>query len=125
MGNGITKTLFFLLIHLLLKILGPGKGENLYLYQAALEGNWDKAKKVVEKYPNAIRDSITETRESVLHIAFTSKHADFVKEMVRFLTDKDLERTNENGDTALCVAAKLGTVTIAMEMVRDRARVLS
>ena len=64
--HDITKTLFFLLLHLLLKILGPEIAEYLDFYQAALEGNWDKAKRVVEKYPEAIRDSITETRDYTL-----------------------------------------------------------
>ena len=121
-GHDITKTLLFLLLHLLLKILGPEKAEYLDLYQAALEGNWDKAKRVMEKYPIAIRDSITKTRESVLHIAFASKHTAFVEEVVRFLNDEDLERPNVIGDTALCFAAKLGTVTIAKEMVKKNNR---
>ena len=106
---------------MLLKIPGPTRSEYLELYRAALEGNWDKAKRVVEEYPEAIRDSITETRD-VLHIAFASKHTSFVKEMVRFLTDEDLERINVNGDTALCFAAKLGTVKIAKEMVKKNNR---
>ncbi|KAM3694301.1 hypothetical protein ACJW31_07G047700 [Castanea mollissima] len=100
----------------------PENADYLHLYEAALEGNWDKARTVVEQYREAIRDSITKTRESVLHIAFASKHTAFVKEVVGFLTDRDLERTNENGDTALCVAAKLGTVTIAKEMVKKNNR---
>ena len=106
---------------MLLKIPGPTRFEYLELYRAALEGNWDKAKRVVEEYPEAIRDSITETRD-VLHIAFASKHTSFVKEVVRFLTDEDLERINVNGDTALCFAAKLGTVKIAKEMVKKNNR---
>ena len=120
-GHDITKTLLLLLIHILLKIPGPTRSEYLELYRAALEGNWDKAKRVVEEYPEAIRDSITETRD-VLHIAFASKHTTFVKEVVRFLTDEDLERINVNGDTALCFAAKLGTVKIAKEMVKKNNR---
>ena len=120
-GHDITKTLLLLLIHILLKIPGPTRSEYLELYRAALEGNWDKAKRVVEEYPEAIRDSITETRD-VLHIAFASKHTSFVKEVVRFLTDEDLERINVNGDTALCFAAKLGTVKIAKEMVKKNNR---
>ena len=120
-GHDITKTLLLLLIHILLKIPGPTRSEYLELYPAALEGNWDKAKRVVEEYPEAIRDSITETRD-VLHIAFASKHTSFVKEVVRFLTDEDLERINVNGDTALCFAAKLGTVKIAKEMVKKNNR---
>ena len=42
--------------------------------------------------------------------------------MVRFLEDEDLERPNVIGDTALCFAAKLGTVTIAKEMVKRKER---
>uniref|UniRef100_A0A7N2MYK8 Uncharacterized protein n=1 Tax=Quercus lobata TaxID=97700 RepID=A0A7N2MYK8_QUELO len=99
----------------------PTRSEYLEIYRAALEGNWDRAKRVVEEYPEAIQDSITETRD-VLHIAFASKHTSFVKEMVRFLTDEDLERINVNGDTALCFAAKLGTVKIAKEMVKKNNR---
>ena len=106
---------------MLLKIPGPTRSEYLELYRPTLEGNWDKAKRVVEEYPEAIRDSITETRD-VLHIAFASKHTSFVKEVVRFLTDEDLERINVNGDTALCFAAKLGTVKIAKEMVKKNNR---
>ena len=107
---------------MLLKIPGPTRFEYLDLYRAALEGNWDKAKRVVQRYPEAIRDSITGTSESVLHIAFASKHTAFVKKVVRFLTDEDLERKNVNGDTALCFAAKLGTVKIAKEMVKKNNR---
>ena len=38
--------------------------------------------------------------------------------MVRFLTPQQLELKNMDGDTALCFAAKLGSVTIAEEMVK-------
>ena len=42
--------------------------------------------------------------------------------MVRFLNEQDLERTNIDGETALCFAAKLGIVTIAKEMVKKNNR---
>ena len=42
--------------------------------------------------------------------------------MVRFLTGEELERTNVDGETALCFAAKSGTVTIAKEMVEKNDR---
>ena len=92
--------------------------QNIYIFPdrylaAALRGNWQSAKAILE----ADRGSLTETRESVLHIAFTSKHTAFVKDVVRFLTREELQRPNVDGDTALCFAAKSGTVTIAKEMV--------
>lgn len=90
--------------------------ENRYL-AAALRGNWQSAKAILEADRDAVRGSLTETRESVLHIAFASKHTAFVKDVVRFLTGEELERKNVDGDTALCFAAKSGTVKIAKEMV--------
>ena len=50
--------------------------------------------------------------------ASASKHIHFVEEMVQFLTPQHLELTNMDGDTALCFVAKLGSVTIAKEMVK-------
>ena len=61
---------------------------------------------------------LLQSRETVLHIASASKHIHFVEEMVRFLTPQQLELKNMDGDTALCFAAKLGSVTIAEEMVK-------
>ncbi|XP_075672441.1 uncharacterized protein LOC142641992 isoform X3 [Castanea sativa] len=90
--------------------------ENRYL-AAALRGNWQSARAILEADRDAVRRSLTETRESVLHIAFASKHTAFVKEVVRFLTPEELEQKNVDGDTALCFAAKSGTVTIAKAML--------
>ncbi|XP_075673096.1 uncharacterized protein LOC142642590 isoform X2 [Castanea sativa] len=97
--------------------------ENGYL-AAALRGNWQSARAILEADRDAVRGSLTETRESVLHIAFASKHTAFVKEVVRFLTSEELEQQNVDGDTALCFAAKSGTVTIAEAMVNRNSRLL-
>ncbi|XP_075673450.1 uncharacterized protein LOC142642897 isoform X2 [Castanea sativa] len=93
--------------------------EYLYLmfYQAAKQGDWQLAMHVLCIFPEDIGRSITESRETVLHIAFASKQMDFIKEVVRILTEQDFEKTNADGDTALCFAAKLGIVTIAKELV--------
>ncbi|KAL4614493.1 hypothetical protein ACB092_07G058100 [Castanea dentata] len=101
---------------------GPKVYVHLMLYQAAKNGNWRVAKDILRIHQRTIRHSITESRESVLHIAFASKHIAFIKEVVRILTDEDLERTNIDGDTGLCFAAKLGIVTIAKEMVKKNNR---
>ncbi|KAM3694300.1 hypothetical protein ACJW31_07G047600 [Castanea mollissima] len=89
----------------------------LCLYRAAREGNWQDAKKILEGDRDIIRYSITQTKESVLHIAFASKHMAFVKELMQILSDDDLELRNQEGETALCFAAKSGIVAIAKEMV--------
>ena len=121
MGGGRGITNFFSLIHILLKI--PGQTSvYLNLYQAAKKRNWHKAKDILRENKKTIGRSITESRESVLHIAFASEHIAFIKEVVQSLTEEDLERTNTDGDTALCFAAKLGFVTIAEEMVKKNNR---
>ncbi|KAM4098040.1 hypothetical protein ACJW30_07G046500 [Castanea mollissima] len=101
------------------RVIQNGQEEDVHvmLYQAAKNGYWRDAKDILRENQRTIGRSITESRESVLHIAFASKHMAFIKEVVRILTDEDLERTNVDGDTALCFAAKLGVVTIAKELV--------
>ena len=95
---------------------------DLKLYQAAKNGNWRVAKHILRKNQSAMGRSIAESPESVLHIAFASKHTAFIKEVVRILANEDLEQRNIDGDTALCFAAKLGVVTIAKEMVKKNTR---
>ena len=102
---------------MLLKIPGQEEDVHVMLYDAAKKGNWRDAKDILRKNQSTIGLSITESHESVLHVAFASKHMAFVKEVVQILTDEDLERENVDGDTALCFAAKLGVVTIAKELV--------
>ncbi|XP_050262516.1 ankyrin repeat-containing protein ITN1-like isoform X4 [Quercus robur] len=90
----------------------------LTLYRAALKGNWREAEDIIRGYPDGIiLDSITEMDDTVLHIASATKHATFVKEVVGLLTKKEeLEQKNKCGDTAFCIAAESGIVTIAEEM---------
>uniref|UniRef100_A0A7N2MW85 Uncharacterized protein n=1 Tax=Quercus lobata TaxID=97700 RepID=A0A7N2MW85_QUELO len=97
------------------------RSEYLTLYRAALKGNWQEAKRRLEADPDAIRYSIAEASETILHIACASKHTAFVKELVQFLTPEDLEGKDINGYTALCFAAQLGIVVIAKEMVKKSA----
>ncbi|KAK4564377.1 hypothetical protein RGQ29_006447 [Quercus rubra] len=110
------------IVYVLLKFPGQTKSQYLCLYRAAFDGNWQDAKKILKDDPDAIRYSITQTKESVLHIAFASKHMAFVKELVQFLSDGDLELRNQEGETALCFAAKSGIVAIAKEMVKKNNR---
>ena len=109
---------------MLLKIPGTQVPKYPYLmfYQAAKEGNWQIAMHILYIFPEDIGRSIEESRETVLHIAFASEHIAFIKEVVQSLTEEDLERTNTDGDTALCFAAKLGIVTIAKELVEKNNR---
>nr|POE46200.1 ankyrin repeat-containing protein itn1 [Quercus suber] len=106
------------------QVAQTGQTKSVYhkLYQAVKKCKWHEAKVILQENSESIRRSITESRESVLHTAFASKHMDFIKDVLRNLTDEDLERTNIDGDTALCFAAKLGIVTIAKALVEKNIR---
>ena len=96
----------------------PGQEKRLSLYQAALKGDWQEATGVLAEYPDAFHDSITETGETVLHIAAAANQPNFVKELLKLMEVKDLELKNKYGQTALYLAAASGNVIIAKEMVK-------
>jgi hypothetical protein len=57
---------------------------------------------MLEEYPGAIREPITERDQTILHIAIAAKCSSFVKELLQWMTPDDLELKDTNGDTALC-----------------------
>lgn len=108
---------------MLVKITGETKARYHHsLYQAALKGNWKEVDGIREKYPNAIREEITEASETVFHIASATKHSDFIKKVVKLLTAEDLELRTKYGYTALSFVAESGIKSVAKEMVKKNVR---
>ncbi|KAE8725838.1 Ankyrin repeat-containing protein, putative isoform 2 [Hibiscus syriacus] len=88
------------------------------LFQAALKGDWGKAKEFLNMHPGAVNVRITKGWETALHIAAGAKHIGFVEEVVKLMSDSDLERRNKDNNTALCIAAASGVTRIAEVMVK-------
>ncbi|OMO70445.1 hypothetical protein CCACVL1_18913 [Corchorus capsularis] len=88
------------------------------LYQAALKGDWEKAKEFLNKHPGAANVRITKGWDTALHIAVGARHIGFVEEVVKSISVADLERRNKYNNTALCVAAASGVTRIAEAMVK-------
>ncbi|XP_059657274.1 ankyrin repeat-containing protein NPR4-like [Cornus florida] len=88
------------------------------LYQAALTGDWDKAKEFIRLHPHALTARITKGRETALHIAAGAKQTKFVEELVKLMDAKDLALQNKYNNTALCFAAASGITRIAEVMVQ-------
>ncbi|XP_059436321.1 ankyrin repeat-containing protein NPR4-like [Corylus avellana] len=86
--------------------------------ETAMKGNWGDAKAFVDKYPDYVNRPITIEQATVLHCAAAAKRANFVEEVLKLMTPKDLELKTKDGLTALHVAAKTGVVRIAEEMVK-------
>ncbi|XVF27228.1 hypothetical protein REPUB_Repub14bG0088500 [Reevesia pubescens] len=88
------------------------------LYQAALKGDWGKAKEFLNMHPGAANVRITKGWETVLHIAVGARQTGFVEEVVKLMSVGDLERRNKNNYTARCIAAASGITRIAEVMVK-------
>ncbi|XP_012452008.1 ankyrin repeat-containing protein At5g02620 isoform X1 [Gossypium raimondii] len=88
------------------------------LHQAAMKGDWGKAKEFLNIHPGAANVRITNRLETALHIAVRAGHIGFVEEVVKLMSVSDLERRDKSSNTALFVAAASGITRIAEVMVK-------
>ncbi|XP_023745476.1 uncharacterized protein LOC111893648 isoform X2 [Lactuca sativa] len=93
-------------------------------YKATITGNWKAAKIILDKRRELVRFSITESYDTVLHIAVMGKSYWFVEYLVSLMEKEDLELQNQKGQTALCLAAIAGNVKIATILVNKNRALL-
>ncbi|XP_076953394.1 uncharacterized protein LOC143627465 [Bidens hawaiensis] len=116
-------------VDVVLKVAGPvsiGDREEYLsicvpLYEASIKGNWVAAENIIMQHQEVKRCSITRSHETALHIAASAKSTnlmeDFVSKLVLSMEPEDLKLWSESGNTALCLAAAGGTVSIARILV--------
>jgi ankyrin repeat protein len=80
-------------------------GPLLTLYSHAHNGDWDAIKTYLSHYPNAKKAKIKPYDETVLHVAASSGNLKVVKELVKLMSVEELEIQDDQGDTALSIAA--------------------
>ncbi|ONI21707.1 hypothetical protein PRUPE_2G082800 [Prunus persica] len=95
------------------------------LFDAVWSGDWNKAKEFLTLHPNAIRATIPSTNDTALHVATELEHEHIVEELVQLMSEEDLEITDNNGWTALALAADTGNVKMVECMVRKSKKLLS
>ena len=88
------------------------------LYQVALKGDWEKAKKFIALHPAALSARITKGRDIVLHITAGAKQTKFVEELVYLMDARDLELKNNNDNTMLCFTYPLNEALYEASLVR-------
>ncbi|CAH1432912.1 unnamed protein product [Lactuca virosa] len=66
-------------------------------YKATITGNWKAAKIILDKRRELVRFSITESYDTVLHIAVMGKSYWFVEYLVSLMEKEDLELQNQKG----------------------------
>lgn len=95
-----------------------GVEEYLRLYQAVVRCEWYEAMHIISEHPEALRARISMASETALHIAVkVAKDQKFIELLIRRMSPEDLALTDQNGDTALAVAAKVGNIEAANLLV--------
>lgn len=93
-------------------------GGYLPLYKAALGGQWKEARKFIDEDPEALTAKISIASETALHVAVgTRKNVSFVEKLIRKMSPEELALTDQNGETALFVAATVGNIEAARLLV--------
>ncbi|XP_057770656.1 protein ACCELERATED CELL DEATH 6-like [Salvia miltiorrhiza] len=91
----------------------------LALYQAAMKGDWDTAKKFFEDINELSSSIISSKKETVLHVAvLTGKANGLVKKLVEMMPLEALAHKDSNGETALHNAAIVGNTEAACVLVK-------
>lgn len=95
------------------------------LYKASIKGDWEAARIILKGRENLVRYSITEMKETPLHLATRSRSHEFVRHLLDMMEKEDLELQNEDGNTAFCLAAIDGDVRMAKIMVDKNRELLT
>lgn len=86
--------------------------------KAASNDDWKTAAKIILAQGKAVLlVPITQQRETVLHVAAKGGHVRFMSELLKLLDEGDLESKDDEGNTALMLAAAAGNVQVAKIMV--------
>ncbi|MFS7909365.1 putative non-specific serine/threonine protein kinase [Helianthus anomalus] len=87
------------------------------LYRASMEGDLEAAKGILQGGEYLVRCSITEKKDTPLHVAAARQSTKFVRYLVDVMNKDDLELQNQDGNTAFCIAAISGNVDMVEIML--------
>lgn len=94
------------------------------LYQEVRRGDLDAVKKFIDEHPSALKATISpEYGYNVLQPAVLAGHVHIVEELVRLISEQDLE-IKSGGFTALAFASIYGEITMAEAMVKKNKEIL-
>ena len=83
------------------------------LYKALQIGNWNAAKEFLDRHPLAISAKITVTEKTAIHVAGEAGHVHIVEELVKQMSEENLEIKDIEGFTALARVIYNGNYRIA------------
>ncbi|KAK6152051.1 hypothetical protein DH2020_014686 [Rehmannia glutinosa] len=104
---------------------GKDLKEYLPLHGAALQGNWEEAKKIFDDDPTAMTANINHFKATAIHVAVgTGKSIYFVEKLVAAMPQESLAVVDVIGDTALTYAAAVGNLAAATILVNRNPNLL-
>ena len=95
------------------------------LFQSAVKGDWDEVVKLCEKEDYAFNVQITRSEDTIFHLTAYNKLEEIFERLLKLLArghDHDLTRgslelKNVNEDTALHIAASVGSVRMCTSII--------
>ena len=97
----------------------------LDLYKSLQIGDWNAAKVFLNRHPHAISAKITVTDKTALHVAADAGHVHIVEELVKQMSEENLEIKDIYGLTALAQATYFGNYRIAECMLGKNENLIS
>ncbi|KAL0008125.1 hypothetical protein SO802_009627 [Lithocarpus litseifolius] len=95
------------------------------LFKASKSGDWNAAKEFLNRHPNAISAKITVRGQTALHVAAEAGHVHIVEELVKQMSEANLEIKDNEGFTALARATYTGNYRIAECMLEKKENLIS
>ena len=95
------------------------------LYNALQIGDWNNAKKFLNCHPHAISAKITAIDQTALHVAAKAGHVHIVEELVKQMSEENLEIKDIYGCTALAKATYKGNYRMAECMLGKNEKLIS
>ena len=95
------------------------------LYKALQIGNWNAAKEFLNRHPHAVSAKITVWGKTALHVAAKAGHVHIVEELVKQMSEENLEIKEIHGLTALTQATYKGNHRTAECMLGKNGNLIS
>ncbi|KAG5239569.1 protein ACCELERATED CELL DEATH [Salix suchowensis] len=100
-------------------------GPLLDLYKYAHNGDWNAIENYLRQYPDAIKAKIKPYGGTALHVAIYAGNLNVVEELVRLMSEEDLQIQDDKGNTALFSAATVGITKMAKCLVNKNPNLLT
>ena len=95
------------------------------LHKSLQNGDWNAAKEFLDRHPQAKSAEITFSGQTALHVAGEAGHVHIVEELVKQMSEENLEIKDSDGFTALARAAYNGTYRMAECMLGKNENLIS